>query len=319
VATKNEDNFEAPILELEKQLDTLSGMGDEDATRRQREKLERELDELRTRVFAGLSPWQKTLVARHARRPYTLDYIAYFIEDFVEIRGDRKYADDPAIVAGFGLFHGRPVSVVGHQKGRDTKEKIHRNFGMPRPEGYRKAMRLMRMSEKFGRPILSFIDTPGAYPGIGAEERGQAEAIAYNLREMAKLRVPVVVTVTGEGGSGGALAIGVGDRVNILEYAIYSVISPEGCAAILWKDASRNREAASAMKITAPDLHALEIVDEIIPEVTGGAHADPERQARILEDVLEQQLVELESLSPDLLVTGRYERFRRLGRIDDGE
>jgi acetyl-CoA carboxylase carboxyl transferase subunit alpha len=319
VATKNEDNFEAPIVELEKRLDTLSGMGDEDATRRKREKLERELEELRTKVFAGLSPWQKTLVARNARRPYTLDYVGYFIEEFVEIHGDRKYADDPAIVTGFGLFHGRPVSIVGHQKGRDTKEKIHRNFGMPRPEGYRKALRLMRMSEKFGRPILSFIDTPGAYPGIGAEERGQAEAIAYNLREMAKLKVPVIVTVTGEGGSGGALAIGVGDRVNILEYAIYSVISPEGCAAILWKDASRNREAASAMKITAPDLHALEIVDEIIPEVTGGAHADPERQAQVLEDVLERQLVELERLSPDLLVAGRYERFRRLGRIDTGE
>jgi acetyl-CoA carboxylase carboxyl transferase subunit alpha len=319
VATKNEDNFEAPIVELEKRLDTLSGMGDEDATRRKREKLERELEELRTKVFAGLSPWQKTLVARNARRPYTLDYVGYFIEEFVEIHGDRKYADDPAIVTGLGLFHGRPVSVVGHQKGRDTKEKIYRNFGMPRPEGYRKALRLMRMSEKFGRPILSFIDTPGAYPGIGAEERGQAEAIAYNLREMAKLRVPVVVTVTGEGGSGGALAIGVGDRVNILEYAIYSVISPEGCAAILWKDASRNREAASAMKITAPDLYALEIVDEIIPEVTGGAHVDPERQARVLEDVLERQLVELERLSPDLLVAGRYERFRRLGRIDTGE
>ncbi|MDX1388545.1 MAG: acetyl-CoA carboxylase carboxyltransferase subunit alpha [Acidobacteriota bacterium] len=315
MATKNEDNFEAPILELEKRIESLSGIGDDNASRKTRERYERELEKRRTEVFAALTPWQKTLVARNARRPYTLDYIEAFIEDFVEIHGDRKYADDPAIVTGFGLFHGRPVGVVGHQKGRDTKEKIFRNFGMPRPEGYRKALRLMRLAEKFGRSILCFIDTPGAYPGIGAEERGQAEAIAYNLREMAGLEVPIIATVTGEGGSGGALAIGVGDRVNILEFAVYSVISPEGCAAILWKDASRNREAASAMKLTAPDLLDLEIVDEVIPEPLGGAHADPDRQAEILEEVLEAQLTELESLRPDLLVAGRYERFRRLGRF----
>ncbi len=315
MATKNEDNFEAPILELEKRIESLSGIGDDAQNRKTLERYERELAKKRTEVFANLTPWQKTLVARHGRRPYTLDYIEAFIEEFVEIHGDRKYADDPAIVAGFGLFHGRPVGVVGHQKGRDTKEKIHRNFGMPRPEGYRKALRLMRLAEKFGRSILCFIDTPGAYPGIGAEERGQAEAIAYNLREMAKLEVPIVATVTGEGGSGGALAIGVGDRVNILEFAVYSVISPEGCAAILWKDATRNREAASAMKLTAPDLLELEIVDEVVPEPLGGAHADPERQTAILEDVLEGQLTELENVGPELLVERRYERFRRLGRF----
>ena len=309
VATKNEDDFEAPILELERKIESLSGIGDDEATRKSRERYQRELEKRRAEVFAALTPWQKTLVARNARRPYTLDYVDAFVTDFVEIHGDRKYADDPAIVTGFGLFHGRPVGIVGHQKGRDTKEKIHRNFGMPRPEGYRKALRLMRLAEKFRRPILCFIDTPGA------EERGQAEAIAYNLREMAKIEVPIVATVTGEGGSGGALAIGVGDRVNILEFAVYSVISPEGCAAILWKDATRNREAASAMKLTAPDLRALEIVDEVIPEPLGGAHADPARQATILEDVLEQQLSELERLSPDLLLAGRYERFRRLGRF----
>ena len=230
-----EESFEEPILELERRIEALSGL-DDAGTVRQRERLQAELHELRGRVFSELTPWQKTLVARHPRRPYTLDYVRHLFEGFVEIHGDRKYADDPAIVTGFGIFRGRPVLVVGHQKGRDTKEKIYRNFGMPRPEGYRKALRAMRLAEKFGRPILTFIDTPGAYPGIGAEERGQAEAIAFNLREMARLRVPILVTVTGEGGSGGALALGVGDRVNMLEFAVYSVISPEGCAAILWRD-----------------------------------------------------------------------------------
>jgi acetyl-CoA carboxylase carboxyl transferase subunit alpha len=241
--------------------------------------------------------------------------VHHLIEGFVEVHGDRKYADDPAIVTGFGTFRGRQIAVVGHQKGRDTKEKIYRNFGMPRPEGYRKALRVMGMAEKFGRPILTFVDTPGAYPGIGAEERGQAEAIAFNLREMARLRVPVLVTVTGEGGSGGALAIGVGNRVNILEFAIYSVISPEGCAAILWRDATKNREAASAMKLTAQDLLQLDIVDEVIPEVLGGAHVDPAKQAVIVGDILERQLGDLEPLSENELVVGRYERFRKMGRL----
>ena len=310
-----EDGFEEPILDLERRIESLSGMEGDVAIQRQREQLSRELEELRTRVFASLSPWQKTLVARHPKRPYTLDYVRHLMEDFVELHGDRKYADDAAIVAGFARFRGRPVVVVGHQKGRDTKEKIYRNFGMPRPEGYRKALRVMRLAEKFARPILSFIDTPGAYPGIGAEERGQAEAIAYNLREMARLEVPILVTVTGEGGSGGALALGVGNRVNILQYAVYSVISPEGCAAILWRDPSRSRDAAHAMKMTAPDLLELDVVDEMIPEVTGGAHVDPARQASIVGDVLDRQLRDLEGEGGDALVAGRYERFRKIGRF----
>jgi len=311
----DEDAFEEPILELERRVESLSGMGDDVATQRKREQLEVELHAAREKVFSSLTPWQKTLVARHPRRPFTLDYIRYLVEGFVEIHGDRRYADDPAIVAGFGSFRGRPVLVIGHQKGRDTKEKIVRNFGMPRPEGYRKALRAMRLAEKYRRPVLTFIDTPGAYPGIGAEERGQAEAIALNLREMARLKVPILVTVTGEGGSGGALAIGVGDRVNMLEFAVYSVISPEGCAAILWRDGSRSRDAARAMKMTAPDLLALDVADEIVPEVVGGAHVDPSRQAVLLGEVLERQLGELERASPEALVASRYGRFRRIGRF----
>lgn len=308
-----EEAFEEPILDLERRIEALSGMGDDAATERERKELERELDATRSRVFSSLSPWQKTLVARHARRPYTLDYVQHLVEGFVEIHGDRKYADDPAIVAGVGRFRGRAVAVIGHQKGRDTKEKIYRNFGMPKPEGYRKALRVMQLAEKFGRPILTFIDTPGAYPGIGAEERGQAEAIAFNLREMAKLRVPVIATVTGEGGSGGALALGVGNRVDILQFAVYSVISPEGCAAILWKDAGRSRDAAAAMRLTAPDLMRFDIVDEIVPEPNGGAHTDHVEQAHLMGDVLERQLEELDALDGDGLVRDRYERFRKIG------
>jgi acetyl-CoA carboxylase carboxyl transferase subunit alpha len=311
----DEDSFEEPILDLERRVESLSGIGDDVATQRKREQLEHELTALRAKVFASLTPWQKTLVARHPRRPFTLDYVRYLFEGFVEIHGDRRYSDDPAIITGFGSFRGRAVLVVGHQKGRDTKEKIFRNFGMPRPEGYRKALRAMQLAEKYRRPILTFIDTPGAYPGIGAEERGQAEAIAVNLREMARLDVPVLVTVTGEGGSGGALAIGVGDRVNMLEFSVYSVISPEGCAAILWRDGSRARDAARAMKMTAPDLMSLDIADEIVPEVVGGAHVDPAQQAALLGDVLERQLKELTAASPDALRAARYERFRRMGRF----
>jgi len=310
-----EDTFEEPILELERRVESLSGMGDDVATQRKRAQLEVELHAVREKVFSSLTPWQKTLVARHPRRPFTLDYIRCLVDGFVEIHGDRRYADDPAIVAGFGSFRGRPVLVIGHQKGRDTKEKIFRNFGMPRPEGYRKALRAMRLAAKFRRPILTFIDTPGAYPGIGAEERGQAEAIALNLREMARLNVPILVTVTGEGGSGGALAIGVGDRVNMLEFAVYSVISPEGCAAILWRDGSRSRDAAAAMKMTAPDLLTLDVADEIVPEVVGGAHVDPARQAALLGEVLERQLAELGRATPEALVASRYDRFRRIGRF----
>jgi acetyl-CoA carboxylase carboxyl transferase subunit alpha len=308
-----EENFEEPILDLERRIEALSGVGEDATSERQREQLLEQLEALRSEVFASLSPWQKTLVARHPRRPYTLDYVEHLFEQFREIHGDRRYSDDPAIVCGMGVFRGRQVLVVGHQKGRDTKEKIHRNFGMPRPEGYRKAMRAMKLAEKFRRPIVAFIDTPGAYPGIGAEERGQAEAIAFNLREMARITVPIIVTVTGEGGSGGALALGVGNRVNILEFAIYSVISPEGCAAILWRDASKNREAAEAMRLTAVDLARFDIVDEVIPEVTGGAHVDAAAQAALLGDVIERQLSELGELSGDELVSQRYDRFRRLG------
>jgi acetyl-CoA carboxylase carboxyl transferase subunit alpha len=313
-----EDGFEEPLLELERRIEALAGVGDDDEARRDVDKLQHELENLRRTIFSRLTPWQTTMVARHPKRPYTADYVRVLVQDFEEIHGDRRFSDDPAILCGFGSFRGRAVMIVGHQKGRSTKEKIQRNFGMPRPEGYRKALRAMQLAEKFGRAVLTFIDTPGAYPGIGAEERGQAEAIAHNLREMARLRVPVLATVTGEGGSGGALAIGVGNRVNILEFAVYSVISPEGCAAILWRDASKNREAARAMRMTARDLHDLGIVDEIIAEVSGGAHADPLRQAEIVGDVLERQLTQLEANDAQELIAGRYERFRRLGRFNVG-
>jgi acetyl-CoA carboxylase carboxyl transferase subunit alpha len=309
----NEDNFEEPIINLQQEIESLSGVGDDSAVRHQREKLQAKLESLRATIFSSLNSWQKTIVARHPKRPHTLDLVKYMCDGFLEIHGDRKYADDAAIVCGFATFRGRHVLVVGHEKGRQTKEKIRRNFGMARPEGYRKALRIMQMAEKFNRPILSFIDTPGAYPGIGAEERGQAEAIAFNLREMAKLKVPVLATVIGEGGSGGALGLGVGNRVNILEFAIYSVISPEGCAAILWRDAQKNREAASALKMTAEDLKQVDIVDDIIPEITGGAHTDHEGQAVIIADTLERQLNELSRLSMDELVDQRYTRFRNLG------
>ena len=308
-----EDNFEEPILDLQRRIEALSVVGNDSASQRQREQLQQQLESLRSSVFSNLSAWQRTLVARHPRRPHTLNYVSHLLEDFTEIHGDRKFSDDPAIVCGFGVFRGRHVMIVGHEKGRDTKEKIRRNFGMPRPEGYRKAIRAMRMAEKFRHPIISFIDTPGAYPGIGAEERGQAEAIAYSLREMARLSVPIVATVTGEGGSGGALALGVGNRVNILEHAVYSVISPEGCAAILWRDSAKNREAAEAMRLTAPDLLKLNIVDEIIPEVNGGAHVDTEKQATIVGDVIERQLDEMKDMEPAALTRTRYDRFRRIG------
>ena len=310
-----EDTFEEPIIELERRIEALSGVGDDDSTRREREQLQEQLVSLRQAVYSRLTPWQTTLVARHPRRPYTLDYLRLLLDGFEEIHGDRRYSEDPGIVCALGSFRGRMVLALGHQKGRSTKDKIRRNFGMARPEGYRKALRAMRLAEKFGRPILTFIDTPGAYPGIGAEERGQAEAIAYNLREMAKLRVPTLVTVTGEGGSGGALGIGLGNRVNMLEFATYSVISPEGCAAILWRDAAMNREAASAMKLTSADLLQAQIVDEIIPEVTGGAHVDPAEQATRVGDVLERQLAELDGLGAQELIADRYDRFRRLGQF----
>ena len=309
-----EADFEAPLLALHKRVLELRAFPGDPAKEREAKKLEEELDLKRREVFASLSPWQKTLVARNPNRPYTLDYVQALFTDWTEIHGDRRYGDDPALVCGFALYKDRPVAVVGHQKGRDTKQKIYRNFGMPKPEGYRKALRVMQTAAKFGRPVIAFVDTPGAYPGVDAEERGQAEAIAYNLREMAALRTPVVVTVTGEGGSGGALAIAVGDRVNMLEHAVYSVISPEGCASILWRDSSRAEEAAQAMKITAPDLLALGLVDEIIAEPPGGAHVNPEQVFKSVDEVLSRQLRELGALSADALVEARYQKFRQMGR-----
>jgi acetyl-CoA carboxylase carboxyl transferase subunit alpha len=308
-------DFEAPLVELQKRIDALAAFPGDPVKEREARKLREELDSRRREVYASLTPWQKTHVARNPNRPYTLDYVQGLCTDFTEVRGDRRFADDPALVCGFAFFHDRPVAVVGHQKGRDTKQKIYRNFGMPKPEGYRKAMRVMEMAAKFGRPILSFVDTPGAYPGLDAEERGQAEAIAYNLREMAGLRTPVIVTVTGEGGSGGALAIAVGDRVNMLEHSVYSVISPEGCASILWRDAGRAEEAATAMKITATDLKALGLVDEIVAEPPGGAHVSPETLFKSVDLVLSEQLAELTRLSADALVEARYRKFRNMGRL----
>jgi acetyl-CoA carboxylase carboxyl transferase subunit alpha len=308
--------FEEPILRLRQRIEELSALPDDAAHRKEVERLREKLDRVSREIYASLTPWQKTLVARHPARPYTLDYVGTLLTEFVELHGDRKFADDAAVVAGFGRFRGRPVAVVGHQKGRDTKEKIRRNFGMPRPEGFRKALRVMTLAEKFDRPILSFIDTAGAYPGIDAEERGQAEAIAVNLRAMAAFRVPIIVIVTGEGGSGGALALGVGDRVLMLEHSIYSVISPEGCAAILWKDASRKKEAAEALRLTAADLKSFDIIDEIVPEPPGGAHADPAGAASAVGEALARHLVEVADLTAEERRERRYRKFRAMGRFE---
>ena len=306
--------FEEPILRLRQRIEELSALPDDAAHRKEIERLREKVERVSREIYASLTPWQKTLVARHPSRPYTLDYIQALLTDFVELHGDRKFADDPAIVAGLAHFRGRPVAVVGHQKGRDTKEKVRRNFGMPRPEGFRKALRVMRLADKFDRPILSFVDTAGAYPGIDAEERGQAEAIAVNLRAMAGFRVPIIVVVTGEGGSGGALALGVGDRVLMLEHATYSVISPEGCAAILWKDASRKKEAAEALRLTAVDLKDFGVIDEIIPEPPGGAHADPAGAAAAVGEAVERHLREVADLTSEERRERRYRKFRAMGR-----
>lgn len=310
-----DENVEQPIQELEKRIEELTGIPGSENGAPEVARLRQELQDLRGEIYSSLSPWQKTQVARHPKRPYTLDYVQMLFGNLVEIHGDRKFADDPAIVGGFATYQGMPVAVVGHQKGRDIKEKIRRNFGMPNPDGYRKALRIMKLAEKFGRPLFCFIDTPGAYPGRGAEERGQAEAIATNLREMSRLSIPIIVTVTGEGGSGGALAIGVGDRVNMLEHSIYSVISPEGCAAILWSDPTKSSDAARAMRITAGDLKELGVVDEVIPEPVGGAHADPHRAAELLDSVLSRQLEELIRMDREPRREARYEKFRKLGRF----
>ena len=305
------------LEKLEKEVDDLKLLaGNEDADA-ELERLREQVAELRKEFYAHLGPWQRAQIARHPQRPYLTDYIPLLFTDFVELHGDRAFGDDRALIAGLGKFKGRPVAVIGQQKGRDTKQRVIRNFGQPKPEGYRKALRVMQLAGKFRRPILTFVDTPGAYPGIDAEERGQGEAIARNLREMARLPVPVIVTVTGEGGSGGALAIAVGDRVNILENGFYSVISPEGCASIIWRDAAKAETAAEAMKITATDLKELGIIDEIVKEPEGGAHTDFEAAARLLEEVLDRQLTELTSGPTNLLVEARYKKFRQMGQYFD--
>ena len=308
--------FEQPLLEMELRIAALVAL--DDPTRADEiARLEERLTRLRQRTYAGLTAWQRTQLARHPKRPHTRDWCKLLLDDFLELHGDRVYGDDAAIVGGLARFESQSVVVIGHQKGRDTREKIARNFGMPHPEGYRKAHRLMDLAAKFGKPVVTFIDTPGAYPGLGAEERGQAEAIARNLKRMASLPVPIIVVVTGEGGSGGALAIGMGNRVLMLEYAVYSVISPEGCAAILWGDAGKAPDAAEAMRTTAPELLQLGIIDGIVPEPVGGAHRDWEGAAGGLRTVLREQLWTLRSKSREELVSERYEKFRRMGRFEE--
>jgi acetyl-CoA carboxylase carboxyl transferase subunit alpha len=302
------------IDRLEHDVEELRRMANKDSDE-DLDRLHHEVEELKREFYRHLGAWQRTQLARHTQRPYPLDYINLLFEEWSEIHGDRGFADDPAIVAGLARFRGQPCVVVGHQKGRDTKQKVIRNFGMPKPEGYRKALRVMQLSAKYRRPIFTFVDTPGAYPGMDAEERGQAEAIARNLREMARLPVPIIVTITGEGGSGGALAIAVGDRVNMLENAVYSVISPEGCASIMWRDAARAEDAAIALHITAHDLLQMGIVDEIVTEPEGGAHCDPEGAARLLEPVLARMLETLLPMPTETLLRARYEKFRRMGNF----
>jgi len=314
MSAAHKDRKETPTLDRQREIERLqkdveelrhlAGSQDGDA---ELERLKREVLELRREFYVHMGPWQRAQIARHPQRPYTLDWVNLMFTDFIEIHGDRGFADDKALIAGLGKFRGRAVAVVGQQKGRDTKQRVVRNFGQPKPEGYRKALRVMQLAAKFRLPILSFVDTPGAYPGIDAEERGQGEAIAKNLREMVRLPVPVIATVTGEGGSGGALAIAVGDRVNILENGFYSVISPEGCASIMWRDASKGETAAVAMKIMATDLKELGIIDEIVPEPA----------ARLLGDVLERQLLVLSSQPPGELLDSRYEKFRRICQFFD--
>jgi len=317
VTTAAVPEFERPIAELLKEIDALQALESSDPkVQRKLERLRKRLETYRRQIYSRLTPWEIVQVARHPQRPYTLDYIRLIFDDFIELHGDRRYGDDPAIVAGLAFLGDQPVAVVGHQKGRDMQEKLRRNFGMPHPEGYRKALRVMKLAEKFGRPVVTFVDTPGAYPGIGAEARGQAQAIAENLQEMSRLRVPILVFVIGEGGSGGALGIAVGDRIYMLQYAIYSVISPEGCASILWRDAGKAREAAQALRLTARDLLELGVIDEVLEEPLGGAHADPEAMALRIKDAILRGLRELCGVSPDELVRRRYEKFRRMGVFD---
>lgn len=307
--------FERPVLELEKKIKELraAGGGEGIDFSGEIQSVSKKLEKALKEIYENLTPWQRVQVSRHPLRPYTMDYIKYLTQDFVELHGDRRFSDDKAIVCGFAKWDGEPVCVLGHQKGRDTKENLLRSFGSAHPDGYRKAMRIMRLAERFGRPIIAFVDTPGAYPGVGAEERGQAEAIAYNLREMAELTVPVIVIVIGEGGSGGALGIAVGDHICVLENAYYSVISPEGCAAILWKENSRSPDAANALKLTGQDLLKLGVIDEVIPEPLGGAHRDFEGAAENVRKSVNKALAGLKQIARKDLPSLRYQKFRKMG------
>jgi acetyl-CoA carboxylase carboxyl transferase subunit alpha len=301
---------------MEKQIvDLEAKAGADEEKHLQLKHLHHQVSFLRDQIRQHINAWQKTELARHAQRPYTLDYVERLFSDWSEIHGDRSYGDDPAIVCGLARYHGDEVMVMGHQKGRDTKQRVYRNFGQANPEGYRKALRCMKLAEKFGRPIFTFIDTPGAYPGLGAEERGQAEAIAHNLREMARIEVPIITTITGEGGSGGALAMAVSDRVFMMENTVYSVISPEGCASIMWRDASKKEIAAQALRITAPDLSEMKIIDEIIPEPDGGAHSDHDAAAALVDQVLRRHYDTLKAMPARELVDARYEKFRRMAQF----
>jgi len=308
-------DFEKPLQELDRQIEELKRLGEErqiDVSTELR-LLTDKLTTVRAEIYGNLSPMQRVMVARHPRRPYTLDYLSTIFTDFIELHGDRLYMDDPAIVGGWARLGGASVMVIGHQKGRDTRENIKRNFGMPHPEGYRKALRLMQLAARFGAPIITLIDTPGAYPGLGAEERGQSEALARNILEMSLLPVPIVAVVVGEGGSGGALALGVADRILMFENSVYSVISPEGCAAILWKDASQRERAAEALKLTAEDLQRLKVIDETIAEPVGGAHVDPDATGEALRAALMRNLAELRKIRPEKLVKRRAEKFAAMG------
>jgi acetyl-CoA carboxylase carboxyl transferase subunit alpha len=307
--------FEEPIGELLKEIEALATLAPSEDRDREIARLEGRVNTMRGDLYKNLTPWQRVQVARHPSRPTTLDYVERLFTDFVELHGDRRFADDHAIVTGTALYKGKPILVVGHQKGSDTKQKIYRNFGYARPDGYRKAMRTMEMAQKFRRPIICFVDTPAAYPGIESEERGVAEAIAWNLREMAMLEVPVIVIVHGEGGSGGALGIAVGDRILMHEFAIYSVIPPEGCAAILWRDPARKVEASAALKITAPDLLGLGIIDEIINEPVGGAHTDPAQATALVDLALSRALAEVSAMDVETRLNARYDKFRKMGLV----
>jgi acetyl-CoA carboxylase carboxyl transferase subunit alpha len=305
--------FEKPIIELEQKMEEMRRYADNPDIALEIARIEKRVNQLQLTVYAGLTRWQKVQLARHADRPYTLDYISMITKDFIELHGDRHYRDDKAIVGGLAMIDDRKVMLIGHQKGRDTKSNVYRNFGMPNPEGYRKALRLMKLAEKFKIPVVTLLDTPGAYPGLEAEERGQAEAIARNLLEMARLRVPIVVIIIGEGASGGALGIGVGDRILMMENSWYSVISPESCSSILWRSWEYKEQAAEALQLTAPDLKKQGIIDEILPEPLGGAHRNPEQAARVLKDAILQELKALAKIKPEKLLERRIEKFSAMG------